>query len=180
MPHHPTQPFSLRLSRWLRHLGTWRAHARWMFPPRSLDAIEAAIRASEADHRCEIRLVIEAAMPLRQVWHGHTCRERATALFRQLHIGKTIGHTGILLYINVADHDIELVADKGITAIVPQDTWHEVVRILSQGFAQQRYQESALHALAALHRIATTHLPAHARAAGGDPGNQLSDRPLML
>lgn len=176
--HRP--PWPSRLSRWLRHLGTWRAHARWMFPPRTLDDIEAAIRASEAEHRCEIRFVIEAAMPLHQVWRGHTCRERATALFRRLHVDKTIEHTGILLYINVADHDIELVADKGITAIVPPSTWQDVVSTLSQGFARQRYRDSALEALATLHRIAVAHLPAHTAATGDDPGNQLSDRPLVL
>lgn len=165
------------LSRWLRHLGTWRAHARWMFPDKALDALEAAISASEADHRCEIRLVIEAAMPLGAVWHGQTCRQRAIHLFHRLGIAHTDERTGILLYINVADHDIELIADKGVNALVAADAWDEVVAQLSQGFRDQQYLDSALAALDRLRRIAHTHLPSHPGMASV---NALTDRPLML
>ncbi|TAL56485.1 TPM domain-containing protein [Pandoraea sp.] len=164
------------ISRFFRHLGTLHAHARWLFPPRTLDAIEAAIRASEAEHRCEIRFVIEAAMPLREVWYGRTCRQRAQSLFRQLHVGRTEAHTGILIYINVADRDIELIADRAITDTVEPSAWSKVVELLSQGFRQQQYQQSALAALAELHAIAVTHLPARA----GAQVNELSDRPLIL
>jgi uncharacterized membrane protein len=165
------------VSRWLRHFGTWRAHARWLFPDKALDALEAAIRASESEHRCEIRLVIEAAMPLAAVWHGHTCRQRAVQLFRQLGVAHTGERTGILLYINIADHDIELVADKGVNALVPARKWDAVVAQMSAGFRDERYVESVLEALDTLRGIARESLPAHAGAA---PDNALTDRPLMI
>ena len=165
------------LSRWLRHFGTWRAHARWIFPDKALDTLEAAIRASELEHRCEIRLVIEAAMPLAAVWHGQTCRQRAVHLFRQLGIAHTNERTGILLYINLADHDIELIADKGVNALVPARTWDAVVARMSDGFREERYVQSVLDALETLRAIARESLPAHA---GAVSANTLTDRPLML
>ncbi|VVE88208.1 hypothetical protein PBR20603_02157 [Pandoraea bronchicola] len=165
------------VSRWLRHLGTWRAHARWIFPDKALDTLEAAIRESETEHRCEIRLVIEAAMPLAAVWQGHTCRQRAVHLFRQLGIAHTGERTGILLYINLADHDIELIADKGVNALVSPRTWDTVVTQMSAGFRDERYVQSVLDALNTLRGIARESLPAHAGAA---PDNALTDRPLIL
>lgn len=165
------------LSRWLRHFGTWRTHARWLFPEKSLDTLEAAIRASEAEHRCEIRLVIEAAMPLGAVWHGQTCRHRAVHLFHELGIAHTSERTGILLYINVADHDIELIADKGVNALVARDVWDDVVARMSAGFRDGQFLDSALAALDDLRRIARQHLPAHP---GRQADNALTDRPLML
>lgn len=172
-----TQHKTHDISRWLRHLGTWRAHARWLFPDKALDALEAAIRDSEKEHRCEIRLVIEAAMPLAAVWHGHTCRQRAVHLFRQLGVAHTGERTGILLYINIADHDIELIADKGVDTLVSPHTWDTVVAQMSAGFRDERYVQSVLDALNTLRGIARESLPAHAGAA---PANALTDRPLML
>ncbi|MBN4667762.1 TPM domain-containing protein [Pandoraea nosoerga] len=141
------------------------------------DALEAAIRASEREHRCEIRLVIEAAMPLAAVWQGQSCRQRAVHLFRELGIAHTGERTGILLYINVADHDIELVADKGVNALVPARKWDAVVAQMSAGFRDERYVESVLGALDTLRGIARESLPAHA---GAESDNALTDRPLMI
>ncbi|GAB3627752.1 TPM domain-containing protein [Pandoraea terrae] len=173
MPHEARHD----LSRWFRHLGTTRAHARWIFPEKALGALEAAIGASEAEHRCEIRLVIEAAMPLGAVWRGQTCRQRAVHLFHQLGIAHTDERTGILLYINVADHDIELLADRGVNTHVAADAWDGLVARLVDGFRQERYLDSALAALDELRVIARHFLPAHA---GRQPDNALTDRPLML
>ncbi|VVE07591.1 TPM domain-containing protein [Pandoraea anhela] len=165
------------ISRWLRHAGTWRAHARWLFPDNALDTLEASIRDSEREHRCEIRLVIEAAMPLSAVWHGQTCRQRAVQLFHQLGVAHTGERTGILLYINIADHDIELIADKGVNALVSAHRWDAIVEQMSAGFRDERYVQSVLDALNTLRGIARESLPAHAGAA---PDNALTDRPLML
>ncbi|WP_053059578.1 TPM domain-containing protein [Pandoraea faecigallinarum] len=165
------------ISRWLRHAGTWRAHARWLFPERALDLLETSIRESEREHRCEIRLVIEAAMPLASVWQGQTCRQRAVQLFHQLGVAHTSERTGILLYINIADHDIELIADKGVNALVAAHRWDAVVTRMSAGFRDERYVQSVLDALNTLRGIARESLPAHAGAA---PDNALTDRPLMI
>jgi len=180
MPHTPHTPQACTrhdLARWFRHLGTTRAHARWLFPEKALNTLEAAISASEAQHRCEIRFVIEAAMPLAQVWHGQTCRRRALHLFHQLGIAHTDERTGILLYINIADHDIEIVADRGVDTHVAANTWDGVVARLADGFKYERYLDSALAAINELCGIARRHLPAHM---GHPPDNALTDRPLML
>ncbi|WP_150577629.1 TPM domain-containing protein [Pandoraea aquatica] len=171
------QPKPHDVSRWLRHAGTWRAHARWLFPDNALDTLEASIRESESEHRCEIRLVIEAAMPLANVWGGQTCRQRAVQLFHHLGVAHTSERTGILLYINIADHDIELIADKGVNALVDDHKWEAVVKQMSAGFRDERYVQSVLDALNTLRGIARESLPAHAGAA---PDNALTDRPLML
>lgn len=88
------------------------------FGPATLAAIERAIGESEEQHRGEIRFVVEGRLSLLQLRRDLTARQRAEGQFRQLGIGNTEEHSGILFYILLAERQVEIVADTGITAQV--------------------------------------------------------------
>jgi hypothetical protein len=104
----------VRLKRMLRHVfhGPWSLKRR--FPARVLAAIETAVVSSETRHGGEIRFVIESALPLAAVVAGQSPRERAVTLFSQLGVWDTDENNGVLLYILLADRDVEVVADRGL------------------------------------------------------------------
>lgn len=97
----------------LRHLTTTTAHARRAFSPADLRQLEAAVREGERRHRGEVRIVIEASLPVRDAWAGVTPRQRARTLFGLLEVWNTHEHVGVLLYLNLADHAVEILADRG-------------------------------------------------------------------
>src|SRR5262245_58387735 len=111
------------LSRALRHFGTTPAAARKVFPKQAQDQLQHAVHDGEQHHRGEVRLVIESSLPVLHAWQGTTPRERARFLFSALEVWNTEDHTGVLLYINLADHAVELLADRGIDARVGPETW---------------------------------------------------------
>jgi uncharacterized membrane protein len=103
-----------RVRRTLRHLLSTRNEAARAFPPATLAAIAEAITAGEQTHRGEVRLIVEKSMPLGAVWDGVTNRQRALALFADYGIWDTEDNCGVLIYVNLADHKVDIVADRGI------------------------------------------------------------------
>jgi len=164
------------LRRALRHLGTTTGTARRHFPASAQQQLHDAVHAGEARHRGEIRVVIESSLPLGHAWGGTTPRARARALFGALEVWNTEEHTGVLLYINLADHAVELLADRGIDASVGANTWRAVCDELVQGLAKDLSVGPVLEAVASIHDLLATHFPSD----GGRNPNELDDRPLVL
>jgi len=160
----------------LTHLLTTPAHARRAFPPDDLRKLEAAVRDGEQRHRGEVRIVIESALPVRDAWAGVTPRHRARTLFGLLEVWNTHEHVGVLLYINLADHAVEILADHGIAAKVEAHAWRTVCDTITRGFAQRVSIAPVLDALAQINDILATHAPSD----GTPRANELSDRPLVL
>lgn len=165
-----------RVKRALRHACTPAAHARRHFPPDALAQLQRAVRDGERRHDGEVRVVIESSLPVGDALAGITPRERARALFAALEMWDTAEHTGVLLYINLADHAVELLADRGIDARVPRDTWRTMCRTLAQGLAHELSIEPVLAAVADVHELLAAHFP---RDGGANP-NELDDRPIIL
>ena len=94
----------------------WRVNRA--FPGDTLTAIDRAIKASEATHRGEIRFAVEGALDIAPLLRGQTARERAIDVFSQLRIWDTEHNNGVLIYLLLADRDVEIVADRGIDAKV--------------------------------------------------------------
>ncbi len=160
----------------LTHLLTTPAHARRAFPPDDLRKLEAAVREGEQRHRGEVRVVIESSLPARDAWAGVTPRERARTLFGLLEVWNTREHVGVLLYINLADHAVEILADHGIAAKVDAPTWRAVCETITRGFAQRVSMAPVLEALAQINDLLATHAPSDGTART----NELADKPLML
>ncbi|SOZ99996.1 conserved hypothetical protein, DUF477 [Cupriavidus taiwanensis] len=164
------------LKRALHHIATTAGTARRHFPPEAQQQLHHAVHAGESSHRGEIRVVIEASLPVGDAWAGVTPRERARFLFGALEVWNTADKTGVLLYINLADHAVELLADRGIDASVGPATWRELCDELAQGLRQDLSVRPVLATVARIHGLLATHFPSD----GGHNPNELDDRPVFL
>lgn len=163
------------LKRIFRHLTTTSAAGRRAFPPAGMEAIQAAIARGEKLHRAEIRLMVETSMDVGALLEGRSSRHRALELFSEYRIWDTEENSGILVYINLADHQVEIIADRGVNKLLDAAQWQQVCRTITAGFAAGRYDESVVEAIDSLNATLHPSLPA-----GDDNPNELSNRPLML
>ena len=143
------------------------------FPRSALRDIETAIKASERLHSGELRFVVEASLPASYL--RKKVRQRAEALFADLGVWDTEQNSGVLVYVQLVDHRIEIVADRGIAAKVPQSEWSAVCRTMEVAFRQEAYREGSLLAIEAITQILARHFPPRGR----NP-NELTDKPSVL
>jgi len=164
-----------RFRRAWRHLRSTRSAAERAFPQATLTALAAAIAAGERTHRGEVRLVIERALPVSAAWSGVSNRQRAIALFADYGIWDTEDNCGVLIYVNLADRKVDIVADRGIDRKIDAATWQAVCNTMTQGFAHGDYHGAALAAVEQVSELLRRHFPSD----GARP-NELPDQPLML
>jgi uncharacterized membrane protein len=166
----------MKLARLLKHLGTpgWLAWRRFRAADR--EAIRAAVAASERSHRGELRFVAEGPLPLGALLKGHTARRRAAELFKRLGVGNTREATGILIYVQLVDRHVEILADHGIDTRVDQVEWETICRELELAFSEGAYRRGVLEAIDRATRLLALHFPARP----GDNINELDDRPTLF
>ena len=138
-------------------------------------AIEQAIAASEATHAGEIRFAIEAALEIGPLLQGQTARSRAIDVFSQLRIWDTEHRNGVLIYLLLADRDVEIVADRGIARKVDAEAWELICREMERAFAQQDYEGGVLNGIKAVGR----HL-SHCYPPAGSAANEVENAPTVL
>jgi uncharacterized membrane protein len=165
----------MRPSRFLKHtfMPGWMAHRA--FPAESLRKIEAAIRASEKRHAGELRFVVEGPLHPAHLSRPKPARARAEELFAQLRVWDTEHNSGVLIYVQLVDRRIEIVADRGIAARVPQADWDAVCRAMETAFRAGRFLPGALEAIERATALLERHYPA-----SGARANELPDKPLIL
>ena len=142
----------------------------------TLNKIEAAIKASEAEHVGEIRFAVEGGLDGAPLFTGQSARDRAIELFSQLRVWDTRHNTGVLIYILLADRAVEIVADRGIHAKVGPQAWSEVCRQMEAAFRQSNFEAGALSGVQAV----TRHLAQHFPADRNHNPNELPDRPVVI
>jgi uncharacterized membrane protein len=160
---------------WWRHLVTTPLALRRAFPPETLAAINDAVAAGERLHGAEVRVAVEAALSLRQVWRGMTPRERAVDVFSELRMWDTAANNGVLIYILLAEHDIEIVADRAFSGRVPPTAWTDICRDLAAAFHAGDYRGGVIRAVERVHALATPLFPP-----SGASGNELPDTTVVL
>lgn len=161
--------------RMLKHLllpDWWR---RRVFAAADLAAIGAAVSASEQKHRGEVRFVAEASLAVSALWCDRSPRQRAAEIFAAERVWDTEENSGILIYVLLADRRVEILADRGIAARVPQVEWDAICRGMEQAFRAGQWRRGALQAVAQAGELLATHFPA-----GASNPNELPDQPLML
>lgn len=163
------------LLRILKHLLYPDWIVRRAFPAPVMARIEAAIAASEAGHRGEIRFAVEASLDLRPLLAGQSARERAVEVFSTLRVWDTEENNGVLIYLLLADHDVEIVADRGVSRALPPDYWAEVCRSMEAHFCAGRHADGVLAGVQEISRQLTALYP----RTGADV-NELPDRPVRL
>lgn len=170
----------VKVKRWFKHLFMPPWAWKRAFPPATLDAIEAAIRASETTHIGEIRFAIENTLAPGWVWRGMTGRARAIDVFSTLRVWDTEHNSGVLVYLLLADHDIEIVADRGIAARVERDAWEDVAHTMEAAFRRGEFERGALEGIRQIGALLAAHFPPGAAARSGDNPNELANRPVIL
>jgi uncharacterized membrane protein len=163
----------MHFKRILKHLVTPHWVALRAFPQSVLKKIEQAIKASETEHDGELRFAVEASLPFHFL--KFSPRRRAEALFSELSVWDTEDNSGVLIYVQLLDRRIEIVADRGIAAKVEQREWDAVCRAMEGFFRKQQYLEGALEAIERITRILARHFPPRGR----NP-NELPDKPIVL
>jgi uncharacterized membrane protein len=143
----------------------------------SLERLQERVRQSELGHTGEIRLCVEAGLPLGDLWRGVRARERALALFGTLRVWDTEHNNGVLIYLLLADHAIEIVADRGMTRHVPPGQWQGIVQGLGEAFRTGRHEQGLNAAVDAISALLARHFPA---ASGAQNPNELPDEPVVM
>lgn len=163
------------LRRWFRHLTITHFSLRRCFPLDVLNAIDAAITASEQGHQAEIRFAIETALPPGHLLRNVSCRERARQLFRQLGMAETKARNGILVYVLLAERDIEIVADRGFSDKVNEQLWGDICSAMTAAFGNGEYLPGSMQAIGRIGELAAVHFPV-----GADNRDELPNRPVLL
>ena len=165
-----------RLARLWRHANTGALSVRRRFPQATLDAIEQAIKDCEARHAGEIRFAVEDSLPLLEVLRGTTPRQRAIQKFGELGVWDTRDKNGVLVYLLLADRDVEIVADRGAASgEATQAQWDFCCRVMEAQFREGRFREGVLAGIEALTKVLAWHPPGPP-----DAGNELPDPPAVL
>jgi uncharacterized membrane protein len=165
----------MSMERIVRHLMATQWRINRAFPSDTLIAIDRAIKASEATHRGEIRFVVEGALDTVPLLRGQAARERAIDVFSQLRIWDTERNNGVLIYLLLADRDVEIVADRGIDAKVGTEEWERICRKMEAAFRQADFEGGVVGGIQAVTRHLSEHFPQI-----GDDRNELPDKPVVL
>ena len=163
------------IKRILRHFAMTQRQVDRAFPRATLSAIEQAIKASEKSHQGEVRFVVEGALDGAPLFNGQSARERAIDLFSQLRIWDTEHNSGVLIYLLLADRQVELVADRGIHSNAGSREWVAICREMEEAFKTANYEEGVVRGIQAVSRLLTEHFPAEV-----GNRNELPDKPVVL
>ena len=158
--------------RWLDSRAAQRA-----LPPDALARLAAQVAQSEAGHTGEIRIAVESGLPWSYLRRQASPRERAIALFGKLRVWDTADNNGVLIYLLLAEHAIEVVADRSLNAALPADFWPPLLAQWRPVLAAQQYETALAAAITALSAALTQHFPAEP---GLHRSNALPDAPVLL
>jgi uncharacterized membrane protein len=158
-----------------RHLLANRSRVRLAFSAQALAHIEQAIKASEARHAGQIRFVVEGALDGAPLLRNQSARSRALDVFSHLRIWDTAHNNGVLIYLLLADRDVEILADRGIDALVSAAEWEQICRAMEAEFGEGDFETGVIKGIEAVTRHLAKHFPKH-----GAGRNELPDAPVVM
>jgi len=161
--------------RFWRHVAMTPATARRAFPDTTMDSIARAIAEGERHHRGEVCFVVEAELTTAQLWRGLSARDRAREVFALHGVWNTEDNNGVLIYVLLAEHRVEIVADRGIDAHVGAGDWQAIVDTIDQHFREDHFEAGALAGVNAVSALVARYFPDSAEGR-----NQIPDRPIMM
>jgi hypothetical protein len=166
--------------RWWRHRWMHERAAERAVPPAMAEQLQARVNASEARHSGEIVLCVEAALPNRELWRAGrempltaVIRERALSWFGKLRVWDTEHNNGVLIYLMLAERQLEIVADRGISRHVPAAHWQAVVQHLGEHLQTGDFDTGLTQALQEVSALLVQHFPLQAGEANP---NELCNR----
>ncbi|WP_029147124.1 TPM domain-containing protein [Methylophilus sp. 5] len=167
----PVHPFN----RWFKHAWSHPRHVKALFSPQALKQIEQTIAQNERHHAGEIRVVIEAGLPTYAILRGVTPRQRAINLFGHFNIWDTEHNNGVLIYLLLADHDVEIVADRGIHRQVGDAGWQLICQQMEGMFRSGQFESGVVYGIQAIGEQLARSFPPEAV-----PRNELPNRVLII
>lgn len=162
-----------KLARILKHRWLDETDVARALDAAALTRLEQRVAASERRHSGEIRLCVEAGLPLSYLWRNATPRQRAVTMFGKLRVWDTEHNNGVLIYLLLAEHAIEIVADRGLTLQVPKTQWAALVAGMREAFRARHFEQGLAQAIDAVDALLAQHFPL---AAGQANPNELPDR----
>ena len=147
------------------------------FPPALLERLAQRVAASERRHTGQVRICVEGGLPLSYLWRGADARERAVMAFGKLRVWDTEHNNGVLIYLLLAEHAIEIVADRGLARAVPPQAWQAMATHLEDALRAGRHEDGLTDALAEVSALLVRHFPAP--EGGLATGNELPDQPVI-
>lgn len=162
-------------ARFWRHVLMTPAQVRRAFPDTTLDAVQHAIAEHEKRHRGEVYFVVEAELSTAQLWADLSSRDRAREVFAQQGVWNTEENNGVLVYVLLADHRVEIVADRGLDRHVAQEEWEAIAKVIDDHFRERRFEAGAVAGVHAVSALLERHFPAQ-----GADRNELGDRPVLI
>src|ERR1700683_3012038 len=169
----------MQLGRLIRHVAATHWRARRLFRSSTLDAIERAIAKADALHAGEIRFAVETALTPLHIWHGVAPRSRALAVFAELRVWDTELNNGVLIYVQLADRSVEIVADRGLQRRGSQAGWEGVCRLMEEHYRAGRFELGSIVGVEAVGALLARNFPPDtSRTAGAQ--NQLPYPPALI
>ncbi len=175
-----------KLKLFARHLWLDASDTRRAVPPDLLERLARRVAASEQRHSGEIRICVESSLPLSYLWRlsaqttiADLTRQRALAMFSKLRVWDTEQNNGVLIYLLLAEHAIEIVADRGLARHADPTQWPEIVTHMSQAFRDKRFEDGLTQALEETSAVLVAHFPQDSAQTTQPPPNELPDRPLL-
>ena len=165
------------LKRVFRHLFISPLALKKRFPKAVMRRIEQAIATSEQTHLGEIRFAVELHLPLLDILGKKTGRQRAVEIFSQLRVWDTAQNNGVLIYLLLADHDFEILADRGVHQYAGNDYWIKLSHEMETLFRQGQFEAGVLHGITQIGILLAQHYPANHQT---NNENELPDAPVII
>jgi uncharacterized membrane protein len=163
-----------RIARLLRH--RWQDDSQRALSRDVLQRLTQRVAASEKRHSGELRIYVEAGLPASYLMRDAAPRERAVAMFGKLRVWDTAHNNGVLIYLLLAEHAIEIVADRGLALRVPAGEWQRIVEAMRGAFRDRRFEDGLNQAVDAVTALLVQHFPL---APGEANPNELPDEPVL-
>jgi uncharacterized membrane protein len=149
----------MQFGRLIRHRWHDETDLRRAFDQATLARLQQRVQGSENRHSGEIRICVEAGLPLSYLWRNLSARQRAVTMFGKLRVWDTEHNNGVLIYLLLAERAIEIVADRGVARAVPPAHWDQVIAGMREDFRAGRFETGLGRAVDAVDEVLAKHFP---------------------
>jgi uncharacterized membrane protein len=167
----------------LKHLWFDASDAQRTIAPDILERLTKRVAASENRHTGQIRIYVEAALPISYLWRlggqnpmNALIRQRAVMLFGKLRVWDTEHNNGVLIYLQLAERAIEIVADRGLDRQVSVQQWQAMTDKMAAAFQARQFEDGLTQAIGEVTSVLVTQFPS---APDGNRTNELPDAPVL-
>ena len=169
----------------LKHLWLDASDAQRAISPDMLERLTQRVAASEGRHTGQIRIYVEAALPMSYLWRlnndvGNSLsaliRQRAVMLFGKLRVWDLAANNGVLIYLLLAEQAIEIVSDRGLSQHISDAEWQAMVARMSANFAQRRFEDGLTLVLEEVSSLLVEYFPL---VSGQVPTNEMPNEPIL-